>query len=816
MVLIDMDSLIKDIRFAVRSLIKRPSFTVVAVLTLALGIGANTAIFSVVYSVLLKSPPFHRADRMALLWGDDRAEGDTRSQISHTDIVDYRAQTTLFNSITTFTRWTPLISGTGEPARINAALVGDDFFNVMGTQPFLGRGFLPEEQLEGKDRVVVLSYELWQRQLNGDPEAVGKSILLNLRPHTIVGVLPQNFHSLPATLLGKPALLYRPVVEETSDANRSARHLRSIGRLKEGVTIEQAQAELNLIAQRIEAKHPDTNTNWGVHLVGLHEDTVRDLKKTLWVLLGAVAFVLLIACANVANLLLARSTQRATEMTIRTALGASRWRLLRQVLTESGLLALLGTGAGLLLAVWGIEVIRAVGGKTITQLQNVELSLPALSFTFGLSLLTALLFGLGPAWQSSRPDLTEALKADGRGSSSSTRRARLRSVLVVSEIAFALVLLMCAGLLIRTVWHLMRVDPGFDHAHSLKMDLGLPALRYSTPEKRIEFYRELTKRVQSLPGVVSAGAITPLPVAGGFDSTSIEVEYQPVQKGYEPMVDRYITTPGYLQALNIPLRQGREITTQDDEHAPLVVVVSEGLAARFWPNQDPIGKRIRLPSNSGRDDAPWRTVVGVVGDVKQYGVDKPSTSAFYLPHAQYSASFMTLVARTSGEPAEMLGTVKQVVQQLDADQVPMEVATMEDVMVDSVRTQRFSMFVLAAFAVLALALAAVGIYGVMSYVVAQRTHEIGIRIALGARIGNIFRLVMGNALWLAIVGILLGSVGAFALTRLMKSLLFGVAPTDLPTFIVVCVGLAVVALLASYLPARKATKVDPLVALRNE
>ncbi len=806
----------KDIRFAVRSLIKRPSFTVVAVLTLALGIGANTAIFSVVYSVLLKSPPFYRADRIVLLWGDDRTEGDARSQVSHTDVVDYRAQATLFESITTFTSWTPLISGTGESARVSAALVGDDFFNVMGTQPFLGRGFLHEEQNEGKDQVVVLSYELWQRQLNGDPEAVGKTILLNLRPHTIVGVLPQNFHSLPGTVLGKPALLYRPAVEETSDANRSARHMRSIGRLRAGVTIEQAQSELNVIAQRLEAQHPDTNTNWGVHLVGLHEDTVRDLKKTLWVLLGAVAFVLLIACANVANLLLARSTQRATEMTIRTALGASRWRLLRQVLTESGLLALLGTGAGLLLAVWGIEVIKVVGGKTIPQLQTVELSLPALSFTFGLSLLTALLFGLGPAWQSSRPDLTEALKADGRGSTSGTRRARLRSVLVVSEIAFALVLLMCAGLLIRTVGHLLSVDPGFDAAHSLKMDLGLPALRYSTPEKRVEFYRELTKRVQSLPGVVSAGAITPLPVAGGFDSTSIEIEFQPVQPGHEPMVDRYITTPGYLQALGVPLRRGREVTTQDDEHAPLVVLVSEGLAARFWPNQDPIGKRLRLPSNTGREDAPWRTVVGVVGDVKQYGLDQPTTNAFYLPHAQFPASFMTLVVRTVGEPAEMLGTVKQVVRKLDPDQVPMEVATMEDVMVDSVRTQRFSMFVLAGFAALALALAAVGIYGVMSYVVAQRTHEIGIRIALGARIGNIFRLVMGNALWLAIVGILLGAVGAFALTRLMKSLLFGVAPTDLPTFIVVCVGLGVVALLASYLPARKATRVDPLVALRNE
>ena len=375
---------------------------------------------------------------------------------------------------------------------------------------------------------------------------------------------------------------------------------------------------------------------------------------------------------------------------------------------------------------------------------------------------------------------------------------------------------MCAGLLIRTVSHLQKVDPGFDYSHALKMDLGLPSLRYSTDQKRIDFYRELSNRVQSLPGVVSAGVVTPLPVTSGFDSTGIEVEYQPAQPGQEPMVDRNIITPGYLHALNIRLQRGREITEQDGENAPLVLMVSEGLAARFWPNEDPIGKRIRLPWNPGRKDEPWRTIVGVVGDIKQYGVNKPGTSALYLPHAQYPVSFMTLVARTSGDPAEMLGPVRQTVQKLDPDQVPTDVATMEDVMADSIHTQRFSMFVLGGFATLALVLAAVGIYGVMSYVVAQRTHEIGIRMALGARIGNILGLVLRSALGLAITGILLGAVGAFALTRLTKSLLFGVAPTDVPTFIVVCFGLLVVALVASYLPARRATKVDPLVALRNK
>ena len=811
-----MFSLFKDLRYAIRRLLRQPSFTLVTVITLALGIGANTAIFSVVYSVLLKPLPFYRPDRIVVVWGEDRSQGTSRNQVSHTDIADYRKQQTAFESITTFTNWTPLLSGTGEPVRINAAQVGDDFFNVMGTQPFLGRAFLPEEQQDGKDQVVVLSYELWQRQLNSDPNAVGKSILLNLRPYTIVGVMPAKFPSLPATLLDKPALLYRPVAEEANEQLRSARHLRAIGRLKDGVTLAQAQSELNVIAQRLETQHPESNTNQGVLLVGLQQDNVRELKKTLWVLFGAVAFVLLIACANVANLLLARATSRASEMSIRTALGASRWQLLRQVLTESALLAIIGSLVGLLLAIWGVDLLKAFGSEMIPQLQTVALSWPVLGFTFGLSVLTLLLFGLAPAWQSSKPDLTEALKAVGRGSSAGTTRTRLRSALVVSEIACALVLLMCAGLLIRTVWQLQNVDPGFDYAHSLKMDLGLPSLRYSTDQKIIAFYRDLTTQVQSLPGVVTAGVVTPMPATSDFDNTGIFIEHQPVPPGQAPTVDRYIMTPGYLQALGIRLERGREITEQDAENAPLVLLVSESFATRFWPDEDPIGKRIRLPWNPGREDEPWRTVVGVVKDVKQYGLDKPGTSALYLPHAQYPVSFMSLVVRTSGDPAEMTATVRQAVRKLDPDQVPTEIATMSDVMANSIQTQRFSMFVLGAFATLALALAAVGIYGVMSYVVAQRTHEMGIRIALGARAGNILSLVLKNALRMTIAGIFLGAVGAFALTRLMKSLLFGVMPTDVPTFVVVCLSLLVVALVACYLPARRATKVDPLVALRNQ
>jgi putative ABC transport system permease protein len=480
------------------------------------------------------------------------------------------------------------------------------------------------------------------------------------------------------------------------------------------------------------------------------------------------------------------------------------------------LLAFTGGVVGLLLAIWSIDLLKALGSEMLPQLQSVELSLTALGFTLALSLITALLFGLAPAWQSSKPSLTVALKADGRTFSGGVRRTRLRSFLVVSEIGFALVLLMCAGLLIRTVVQLQKVDPGFEYAHALKMDLGLPSLRYSTDAKRIEFYQELTKRVQSLPGVVSAGVITPLPLAGGFDSTGIEVEHQVTQPGHAPMVDRYIMTPGYLQALSIRLERGRVLEEQDVANAPLVMLVSESLAARFWPNQDPIGKRIKLPWNPGREDEPWRTVVGVVRDVKHYGPDKPGAVALYLPHAQYPVSFMTLVARTSGDPAAMMATVRKTVQGLDADQVPTDALTMEEVAVNSIQTRRFPMFMLGGFAALALILAAVGIYGVMSYVVAQRTHEIGIRMALGARTGSVLRLIVGNALWLVALGILLGAAGAFGLTRLMKSLLFGVVPTDVLTFFAVCLCLVVVALVASYLPARRATKVDPLMALRNQ
>jgi putative ABC transport system permease protein len=707
------------------------------------------------------------------------------------------------------------MSGGASPERIGAALVGDDFFRVIGTQPQLGRVFLPEEQQDGKDQVVVLSDQLWRQRYNADPAIVGQTILLNLRPHVVVGVLPPGFASLPTTLIAKPALLYRPVAESSDEKMRSARHLRAIGRLKDGVSLSQAQADIDVIARRLETGHPESDSNWGIHLVGLQQDYVRDLQRSLWLILGAVAFVLLIACANIANLLLARATLRASEISIRTALGASRWRLLQQSFIESLVLSLIGALVGVVLAIWGIDIIKILGGKMLPQLEAVQLSQPALLFTLGLSLLTALFFGLLPALQNSQSNLIESLKAHGRSFTSGHFRSRLRAALVVSEIAFALVLLMCAGLLIRSVSRLQKVDPGFDYSQVLKMDIGLPSIRYSTDDKKINFFRELDTRIRSLSGVTSAGVTTPLP-SNDFDTTGIDIEGQPVQPGLEPSVDRYIVTPGYLEAMHIPLVRGRSLEERDVHDTSQVLLVSKSLADRFWPNQDPIGKRIKLPWNPGRDDEPWREVVGVVGDVKQYGPDKPTSMALYLPQPQYPVSFMTVVVRTQGDPGAMAGALKQVVQSLDPDQVPTDVMTMEQVMADSIQTRRFSMILLGAFAALSLTLAAIGIYGVMSYAVAQRTHELGIRMALGARTSNVLALIFRSALGLTLTGVAIGSIGVFTVTRLMKSLLFDTAPTDLTTFFLVSGGLIVVALIACYLPARRATRVDPLVALRNE
>jgi putative ABC transport system permease protein len=811
-----MDTLLQDLRYAVRILRKSPALTLVAVVSLALGIGANTAIFSVVNAILLKALPYNDPDTIVLVWGHIPSDGKDRSQVSATDAADWRNQNTVFEEITTYGGFRPIMTGNGEPERVPGMQVGDGYFKVMKAEPMLGRVFAPEEQEDGKDRVIVLSHGLWQRRFGADPNIVGKTVLLNTRPYTVVGVMPANFHSLPSSLLSDDrAEYYRPVAEGYDEEERASRHLRAIARLKPGVTLEQAQAEMSVIAGRLEKEHPTANTGYGVRLTTITEDTVGGLRRTLLLLFGAVAFVLLIACANVANLLLARSAARQKEIAIRAALGAARGRLVRQFLTESVLLSILGGGLGLLLAMWGTGLIESLGSQVTPLLSGIKIDYRVLGFTAAVSLLTGVVFGLAPALHVSRPDLNETLKEGGRSSGAGSGRSSLRGALVVSEVAMALVLLICAGLLIKSVMRLRDVSPGFDPENILTMNVNLPGAKYPKPQTWVAFYDEIIGRIEALPGVQSAGVTSVLPLSSNFDGRGLAVEDRPKPRGEEISVDLYIVTPGYLRTMAIPLMKGRPLSAQDAENQPLVALVNETMAEELWPGEDPIGKRIKVPG-SQRSPQPWRTVVGVVSDVKQYGLDKKEPMQIYLPEAQYPGSFMTLVVRTSSDPKNLMAAIRNEILAADPDQAVYDIATMEQLLSDSIALRRFSMMLLIIFATLALTLAAVGIYGVISYSVTQRTHEIGIRMALGAGRGDVLKLVISHGMKLALAGIAAGVAASFALTRLMASLLYGVGATDAPVFVSIPVILAGVALGACFVPARRAARVDPMEALRYE
>ncbi|HWN99498.1 MAG TPA: ABC transporter permease [Blastocatellia bacterium] len=810
-----METLLQDIRYGLRMLFKSPAVTGVAILSLALGISANTVIFSVINTVLLKSLPYTDADGIVLVWGDTPNEGTHRNQVSATDVDDWRNQNSVFEDVVTYSSWRPILSGAVQAERVPAMQVGDGYFKIMKGEPILGRIFLPEEQEDGKDFVVVLGHGLWQRSFGGDPNVVGKTVLLNSRPYTVVGVMAADFQSLPTSLIDERAEFYRPVAEPHDNEERSSRHLRAIARLKPGVPLAQARSEMNVIASRLEQQYPKDNTGYGVRLVSLAEDTVGGLRPTLLMLFGAVAFVLLIACANVGNLLLARSAARQKEIAIRSALGAARRRLVRQLLTESVMLAMAGGGLGLLLALWGTSLVESLGSKVNPMLNSISIDLRVLGFTVAISLLTGVVFGLVPALHLSKPDLIESLKEGGRSSGSGASRNRLRGALVVSEVAMALVLLISAGLLIKTVIRLRDVNTGFNPENLLTMNMALPNIKYPKAPAWIAFYNQLLERIQSLPGVKSAGVTSVLPLSGNFDGRGLAVETRPKPRGEEISVDLYIATPGYLKAMGTPLLKGRSINEQDVEASPLVALVNQTMAEELWPNDDPIGKRIKFPGSEKRPQ-PWRTVVGVVSDVAQYGLDKKPPMQMYLPESQFPTSFMTLVVRTSSDPAGMAGAIRNEILAVDSDQAVFKVATMEQLLGDSISLRRFSMLLLIVFAGVALTLAAVGIYGVISYSVTQRSHEIGIRMALGASRKDILKLVVGQGMTLTLAGVIVGLAAALALTRVMAGLLFGVSATDPLTFVLISVVLAGVALAACFVPARRATRVDPMVALRYE
>jgi putative ABC transport system permease protein len=811
-----METLFRDLRYGARMLIKNPVFTAVAVFSIALGIGANTAVFSVINGVLLKSLPFKDPESLVLVWGDegndDRLKG--RNQLSATDVADFRAQTTTLEEVSPYMGWNPIMSGDSQAERIPAIQVGEGFFKVMRGAPLLGRIFTPEEQEEGKDFVIVLGHQLWQRRFNSDPHAVGKTVSLNSRTYTIVGVMRPDFHPLPPGLVFPQGQFYRPIAERYDNEERSSRHVRAIARLKPGVTIDQARVDIATIASRLEQAHPTTNKNQSATVVSITDDTVGGLKRTLWLVFGAVVFVLLVACANVANLLLARATARYKEITIRAAIGAGRRRLIQQLLSESLILALLGGGVGLLLAVWGTKAIGALAARINPVFENISIDTRTVLFTLSVSLLTGIVFGLVPALQISKPNLAGWLR-EGRSSGDSATRNRFRGALVVAEVALTLVLLVCAGLLIRTVVQLRSVDVGFNANNVLTMNIGLPNAKYPKPENIVAFFKDATDRISTLPGVKAAGITSVLPLSDNFDGRGLAVEDHPKPEGEEITVDLYVVTPGYLRAMEIPVKNGRTILDNDTTESAKVALINQRMAEQLWPNQDPLGRRIKFPG-SQNNPQPWRTIVGVVNDVSQYSLDKTPPMQIYLPHSQFPTTFNNIVVKTEGDPYSVLNAARREILAIDKDQAVYNVVTLAELHSDSISMRRFLMVLLIVFAGLTLTLAAVGIYGVMSYTVTQRTQEIGIRMALGARPADVLKLVVKGGIVLAVTGVGIGLLIAFGLTRLMEAVLFGVKPTDALTFALGSLALVAVAGLACYVAARRATKVDPLIAMRNE
>jgi putative ABC transport system permease protein len=793
----------QDMKYGMRMLMKRRGFTAIAILTLALGIGANTAIFSVINAVLLSPLPFENAERLVRVGGRDlRKPGELPGSFSPPDFYDWRARNTVFEEIAAIDGWSPSLTGAGEPERIQAAKVSANFFSVLKVNPAAGRAFLPDEERRGNHYVVVLSHALWQRRFGGDPSIINQQIELTGEKLTVVGIMPPDFQ-MPR-LMGydydEPEL-WIPFAPDLKNWSRSGRSVdAAIGRLKPNVSVEQAQSELDSIGQQLQEQYPKMNANAGVKVVSFYEQLVGATRPALFVFVAAVGFVLLIACANVANLLLARSATRGKEIAIRTALGAARARIVRQLLTESVLLASIGGALGLLLAMWATDLLLALSAGAIPRIEGARLNGRVLLFTLLISTLTGIFFGLAPALNASKPDLNETLKEGGRTSASAGGRGRMRSLLVVSEIALSLVLLVGAGLLIKSFVRLQSVDPGFDTQNVLTMTAFLNGKKYPQDEQHPVFFDEVVERAQALPGVEHVGLVSNLPISGNFDRRPIYPEGQLVAEGEAQDTEEYMVNAGYFGALRIPLREGRLFNAEDKADSPLVVIIGESTARRFWPNESPVGKRVKM----GSDNNPWLNIVGVVGDVRHYGLDKPANLQVYVPHRQRPSQQMTIVVRsTVGADGGL-------------DQPVYDIKPMEQYVAESIAEKRFSMLLVAIFAGVALVLAIVGIYGVMSYTVSQRTREIGLRMALGAQGRDILKLVVGQGLLLTLVGVATGLGLAFAVTRAMSSLLFGVSAADPLIFSAVAVLLTSVALFACYLPARRAARVDPMEALRYE
>ncbi len=807
-----MNSIIKDIRFAIRGLLKHRAFTAIAIVTLALGIGGSTSIFTVVDAALLRGLPYKDSDRLYHLWEQVPRQDYPKREFSYPDYQDYQ-QNNVFEGLAAYTGGGALLSGLGEAESVAAPRVSANFFSVLGVDPIHGRTFQTGEDQPGGARVTVLTYGFWQRRFGGDPAVLGKAVTINGESYTVIGVLPASFQfALRNNDLWLP---YQPTQNQLTRRYMHGTNL--IGRLKPQLGAAEAQSELNLIANRIEQQNNDSHAGITMRIVPLQEEIVGNVRPILMVLLGAVGFVLLIACANVASLLLTRSLARQKEVAIRSALGASRWRVIRQLLTESLLLSLAGGAAGLFIAYWGVPALVASIPQNqliaMPFLKGLSLDAGILGFSFALSLLTGLVFGLAPALQSSRLDLNEALKEGGRNASAGASH-RLRSAMVVTEIALAVVLLIGAGLMMKSLLRLLQTNVGFNTDNVLTMSVILPPMKYTDANQQISFNEQLRERVKSLPGVVDAGTVDRLPLNGG-NTTRFYVNGDPVPPpGKEIEANIRVASDDYFKALGIPLLAGRTFDASESANTPVSIIINKTIADRVFAGRDPIGKRLRYPSVQ----ADPITVVGVVGDVKITGLDEAVKPVLYYSFRQSPSTFASLVARTNTDPNTLASSIRNEVRTLEPDAAILNVRTMDEMISQTQASfmRRFPALLISIFAGMALLLASIGIYGVVSYSVSQQTHYIGVRMALGASQSDILKMVLRQGLVLALLGVGIGVVAALGLMRLLRTLLYEVSTSDFTTFAFVTSALFLVALLACYLPARRATKVDPLVALRYE
>jgi len=810
-----MDLLWKNLVYSVRMLLKRPSLTIVAIIAIGLGIGANTAIFSVVNTVLLQPLPYEHPEQLVRIASEQRNQAlDGRGAFSIPDFLDVQKSSTTLEYVAVFQGAGTMVTEGGDPERVLGVAVTADYFPLLRVKPVLGRVFTRDEDKPGAADVVLISYGLWQRRFGGDPNIIGREVNLGGKT-TVIGIMPPGFQ-YPIT--DEPQDFWEPMfpaqwLTKEAREERANRFMSVIGRLKPGVTIAQAKADLDLLSKQIEQQSPQSNTNVIFNAVSLHEDITRDYRSALLIMLGAVGLVLLIACANVANLLLARAAARQKEVAIRMALGASRGRIASQLLTESVLLSLVGAAVGLLLASWGMDLLVAYGPADVPRLRAVSLDRYVLLFTFGVATLTGILFGLAPALHASKPDPGNTLKESGRGFSLAGRNW-MRSALIVSEVALSLMLLVGAGLLIHSFWRLLKTDAGFDPKGVLALDVPLSRTTYKTPELQSAAFQQLIGRMKTLPGVRDVSVTSNVPLTDFDVELSFQIEGRaPYKPGQEATSDYTVTGADYFRTMSIPLMQGRLFTDQDGTNSPQVIVVSDAFVKRYFPNENPIGRRIIF---DGKDEKP-REIIGVVGDVRRNGLDVDVEPEMYVSHIQNPERRLNLMIRTEARDASQIAQAARAeVKAFDPNQIIWRTRTLDELLGTSVAPRRFNMLLLGIFAGVALALAAVGLYGVMSYSVSWRTHEIGIRMALGAKRADVLRLVVRQGMTMTLIGLAIGLAGAFLLSRVMVGLLYGVSHNDPLTFAGVSIVLLGVALLACLIPARRATRVDPIVALRTE